>query len=73
MISPGLGVHLIDSNVLLYAQDKHDSSKYRIARVPAQPATASLYPTNSVQGQLLRLLVEIDEFGIETAFATATE
>jgi len=30
--SPGPEVRFVDTNVLLYAQDKHDPGKYRVAR-----------------------------------------
>ena len=32
MTSPGPEVRFVDTNVLLYAQDKHDPDKYRVAR-----------------------------------------
>ena len=32
MTSPGPKVRFVDTNVLLYAQDKHDPDKYRVAR-----------------------------------------
>ncbi len=32
MSSPGSEVCFVDTNVLLYAQDKHDPDKYRVAR-----------------------------------------